>query len=356
MKQNKLSNLLMMGFLLISVVFTSCTNEEDLMTLDKPKAGLVEVSTMGKWTKKRHSVKYPNKRMTPDAEIDEDMPVLHFQNEQAYEYILSQLQDMTMDEKVAFFEELGFEGAFMYMRNADEELDEIFDIEDDNTFLEAFNNYKTKHDGVLVFKDEEEYDLTPSFTFENEEMELLGNIAGYVVIGDELVDSDEGICDDEDYIPSTPGNENSNNVGAGINYGQGPLVSKFMPLRQIIKIRKGKYSSTLEIGYDNISHNMLLHFVSHKHKTLYTRKHPTGYQFDNFLINSIGGGSYVIPNYGKKDYYVNLYGWNTANFNANWQEMTIVNFKSNRCWVDNAAGTKTIRKNAFPYLQINNNN
>lgn len=94
---------------------------------------------------------------------------------------------------------------------------------------------------------------------------------------------------------------------------------------------------------------MLLHFVSHKHKTLYTRKHPTGYQFDNFLINSIGGGLLSIPNRGKKEYCVNLFGWNLASFNANWTEMTIVNFKSNRCWVDSNSGTKTITKRRVPY-------
>lgn len=350
MKKKNINNLLMMGILLFSSVFTSCMNEDEAVSQEASKARLVEVSHMKMWKKnlRRDVVQSSaSKRKTSSSELDEDMPVLHFKDDQAYEYILSQLHEMTEEEKLEFFEDLGFEGAFTYMKKADDELDSIFDIEDDQAFIEAIGTYKEKYKGILLFNSEDEYDLTPTFMFDDKDMELVGNVAGYVVVGNELYEAEAA-----ESFPATPIDDEYDNSGSnspgGINYGQGPIVSRFMPLREIIKIKQGKYTSTMEIGYDNVSHNMLLHFISHKHKKLYKRKHPTGYQFDNFIINGTGGGKLIVPNKGKKEYWVNLYGWNLEVYNATWKEMTIVNFKSNRCWVDNASGTKSIRRNTIP--------
>ncbi len=62
-------------------------------------------------------------------------------------------------------------------------LDKIFDIEDENEFLTAYADFKKEYDGVFVYNSENQYDLSPYYSFDDEKAELLGNINGAVIIG-----------------------------------------------------------------------------------------------------------------------------------------------------------------------------
>ena len=53
---------------------------------------------------------------------------------------------MSLEKKEAFFNDLGFKGAYSSLKEADDELDKIFDIEDDNAFLEAYKEFKDKYE------------------------------------------------------------------------------------------------------------------------------------------------------------------------------------------------------------------
>lgn len=60
---------------------------------------------------------------------------------------------------------------------------QVPDIEDENEFLTAYADFKKEYDGVFVYNSENQYDLSPYYSFDDEKAELLGNINGAVIIG-----------------------------------------------------------------------------------------------------------------------------------------------------------------------------
>lgn len=146
------------------------------------------------------------KRQVPDIEVvdmgiyvsgtrtGESMPVLKFKNEQVYEQTLTKVSDMTYEQRLVFFKSLNFEGAFTTLYKADMKLDKIFDIEDENEFLTAYADFKKEYDGVFVYNSENQYDLSPYYSFDDEKAELLGNINGAVIIGNNVRYADNVEC------------------------------------------------------------------------------------------------------------------------------------------------------------------
>lgn len=55
---------------------------------------------------------------------------------------------------------------------------QVPDIEDENEFLTAYADFKKEYDGVFVYNSENQYDLSPYYSFDDEKAELLGNING----------------------------------------------------------------------------------------------------------------------------------------------------------------------------------
>ena len=109
--------------------------------------------------------------------------VLRFKDYNAYQETLNELQNMNIEQREAFFNELDYKGAYSSLKEADDELDKIFDIEDDNAFLEAYKEFKDKYEDTYLFNTENTYDLSPYLPFTDAELELLGSNQGYLIIG-----------------------------------------------------------------------------------------------------------------------------------------------------------------------------
>lgn len=176
-KLNLLQKKASMAFLLCTFVsLFSCSNEEEFCMVNEEETPAVEVSKMSEWLS--------NTRGTIDE--SDDMPVLHFKDEQAYEETISELKKMDKEERETYFKNIGFDGAYTIWNHADEELDQIFDIEDSIQFEKEISNYKEKYGEILSFNTVDTYDATPYLTFTDDDLSLVGNIKGYVVIGDAL--------------------------------------------------------------------------------------------------------------------------------------------------------------------------
>jgi len=152
--------------------------------------------------------------------------ILKFKDETAYTKTLASVKAMNDAEKVAFFNKIGFDGAYMLLNTADEELDKAFDLAettDSVSGVSIIRDCVAKYDGVLKFSDTDLEDVTPSLPFNDEDAELLGNKAGYVMVGEKVVSPKA----------AAPGPVYN---GGFIKYGAE------------VKVKNGKYSSYFRLG------------------------------------------------------------------------------------------------------------
>lgn len=121
--------------------------------------------------------------------------ILKFKDYASYERVVAQLQEMDENQRMDYFEQLGFEGAYLILKKADAELDEIFDDDtiDSTEFSSKLEEIKAKYSEVLSFENEMEGDVTPHLKFNDPEKELVGSAEGFVVIGEEIVEPQDGI-------------------------------------------------------------------------------------------------------------------------------------------------------------------
>ncbi|KAA3696174.1 DUF4848 domain-containing protein, partial [Bacteroides salyersiae] len=158
----------------LSLSLYSCVdNEEETYASNYSTSPDIEVSEMGKWLS--------GTRNASDA--DSNMPVLHFKNERVYHQTIGKLNEMSIEERNAYFKELGFDGAYTLWNQADEELDQIFDNADTLQLERLIGEYKIKYERLFSFNTIDKYDVTPYFSFTDNDLSLVGNIKGYVVIG-----------------------------------------------------------------------------------------------------------------------------------------------------------------------------
>lgn len=137
---SKHAHLMMAVCLALGIV--SCSNEEEIVSQSNNNGSPeVEVSRMSDWL--------PDTRSTPDGLAD--MPVLHFQNEQAYNQTIEKLSNMTKEDRDTYFEKLRFDGAYTLWNRADEELDQIFNTENTLRIEKLINDYKVKYGNVFSF-------------------------------------------------------------------------------------------------------------------------------------------------------------------------------------------------------------
>ena len=152
--------------------------------------------------------------------------ILKFKDETAYENTLASVKAMNDAEKVAFFNKIGFDGAYMLLNTADEELDKAFDLAETTDSISGVTIIRdcvAKYDGVLKFSYIDLNDVTPSLSFNDEDAKLLGNKAGYVMIGEELLSPKA----------AAPGPVYN---GGFIKYGAE------------VKVKNGKYNSYFRLG------------------------------------------------------------------------------------------------------------
>ena len=175
MKNEKIFDIILSVCMIISL--SSCNKENEIIRSAQETIPDVEVSTIDMWVKETRSVSE-----------DLNMPVLHFRDEQAYNEALRQLKNMTENERFTYFQQLGFERAYLLWEQADKELDKIFDMESEDSHLvqKQINTYKDKYSSMFSFNTVDLFDVTPYFVFTDNDLSLLGNIKGYVVIGNKL--------------------------------------------------------------------------------------------------------------------------------------------------------------------------
>lgn len=116
--------------------------------------------------------------------------ILKFKDEDAAERTLQTLKEMDNDQKKEFFHKIGFEGGYMLLQNCDRELDVAFDAAEAMDSISGrahILNCVARYQGVMAFDNLEEDDVTPSLPYRDERAELLGNNAGQIMIGDEVV-------------------------------------------------------------------------------------------------------------------------------------------------------------------------
>lgn len=162
--------------------------------------------------------------------IDEN--VLRFKDEATYQETIAKLKGMSEVEKRSFFEGIGFEGAYMILSNADKELETLFDNEefsaDSCLFQKAMVTYLEKYDSALEFDTEPDEDnckdMTPRLSFLDENIELVGSINGYAIVGDSVIYSKK--------MDVT---------------SQNKIKIKFVKTREV-NIKNGKYWSYLYVG------------------------------------------------------------------------------------------------------------
>lgn len=159
-----------------SLSMVSCDNEE-VSNVEFTETPVVEVSTMGMWQSQTR------------ANSDADMPVLRFKDQQAYDAVMTELKTMDEDAILDYFAKLGFDGAYSVWHKADKELDTIFDLEDSIETCSAIEIFKEKYADMFSFDPNDEYDVTPYLSFTDKDMALIGNIAGYVVVGETLLEA-----------------------------------------------------------------------------------------------------------------------------------------------------------------------
>jgi hypothetical protein len=159
-------------------VIASCSNNEEPQLNAVSETTEFEVITMSD---------SPISRSNEDSSITQ---ILKFKDKAAFERTLSKVKAMDDSSKHAFFNEIGFDGAYILLDNADEELDHAFDLAeatDSITGVKIIRDCVAKYDGILKFSDSDLSDVTPSLPFSDEKAELLGNFEGRVMIGNQIV-------------------------------------------------------------------------------------------------------------------------------------------------------------------------
>lgn len=275
----------------LSLGLFSCNNEMELSSqAGKNELPDVEVSRMELWQPETRSIQG----------VKPDMPVLRFKDEQAYVETLKKLDKMNEAEKTAYFTELGFEGAFMSWNRADEELETIFENEDPSQMEQSISKFKEKYADTFAFNPNDTYDVTPYFTFTDENLSLVGNVAGYVVIGNVLKKAENM---NPTYDSDEPGNDT-----AGYAIVPGPIEPGFKGFKNSsLTIKNGKYKSTMTIGRIVNGNSFAVKFITKKKVLFWKKKVKSGYSMELAMHSSkFNHRNNVFCPYGKEIVILNL--------------------------------------------------
>ncbi len=316
-----------------SEVFENSTFEEqaELQTL-APKSK-VKVVKLGDYLKNNAQTR------CLDSEEEgylQDEEVLCFEDEDALEETLEELEEMSEEEKVEYFESIGFEGACVKLYDADEELDTIFDIEDDEEFMEAYLDFKTRNNELFVYNDSNEYDLSPYLPFTDEVLELVGSVHGYVIVGSEVVTPK---------ITRDPWSEPSSGNPPAVVLPPNPatdfgyfihLTNYAKPVSVInepsLVIKHGKYRSDISLMEHKGGAFFIVRCASQKMHKLYSRRAKASYKAEftlcgrKYLLDWAGSSSpirmevsHLIP----YQYHNQTIVWDITSFTSSCCENTV---------------------------------
>lgn len=254
----KIKSIISIALLLLCI---SCSNDETLENTKNSKD--LEVVNLNDFVN--------NSNTTRSGNV-ENQAVLRFKDYNVYQETLNKLQGMSLEKKEAFFNDLGFKGAYSSLKEADDELDKIFDIEDDNAFLEAYKEFKDKYEDTYLFNTENTYDLSPYLPFTDAELELLGSNQGYLIIGNEVIAPNNN-------VPNYKYTATNVNTRAG-GFPYDPQWQALAGDVLGVTIKKGKYRSDITLGIDESGNIFMVRTASQKKKKLWSRRHPTNYEAD----------------------------------------------------------------------------
>ena len=307
----------------LALGIASCSNEEEIVSQSNNNSSPeVEVSRMSDWL--------PGTRSASDGLAD--MPVLRFQNEQVYNQTIEKLSNMTKENRDTYFEKLGFDGAYTLWNRADEELEQIFDTEDTLRIEKLINDYMFKYGNVFSFNTIDSYDVTPYFTFIDNELSLVGNIKGYVVIGNTLKAPEV----------NTPTYEVDEEAVSTRALRPGPIQPGYKGFRDAsVTIKNGKYRSTMTIGRIVNGNSFAVEFKTKKKVVFWKKNVAAGYSADLSMHSSkFNHRNKVFCPYGKEISILNLRIETVGNvFDAH-----VDNFTSSR--------GKTVGRQAFKNIKI----
>lgn len=272
----------------LSISLCSCVgNEEEINASDHHISQDIEVSEMGKWL--------PGTRNASDADFD--MPVLHFRNKQVYLQTIEKLNEMSAEEREAYFKELGFDGAYTLWNQADEELDQIFDNADTLQMEKLIGEYKNKYERLFSFNAFDKYDVTPYFSFTDNDLSLVGNIKGYVVIGNELKAP-------QNNTPTYDMNETVVATRAAIS---GTNRSNFVGFQKAtVSVKNENAISTMTIG--RMANSFAVLFNTKKKVALWKKRVKTDYSATLYLHSTkvYKSKHYIVSPYGMEIFILDL--------------------------------------------------
>lgn len=252
----------------LSISLCSCVdNEEEINASDHHISRDIEVSEMGKWL--------PGTRNASDADFD--MPVLHFRNEQVYFQTIAKLNEMSAEERETYFKELGFDGAYTLWNQADEELDQIFDNADILQMEKLIGEYKTKYERFFSFNPFDKYDATPYFSFTDNDLSLVGNIKGYVIIGNELKAP-------QNNTPTYDMDETVVAIRAAISGANRPNFVGFQ--KATVSVKNKNAISTMTLGRMTNGSSFAVLFNTKKEVALWKKKVKTDYSASLYFHSS----------------------------------------------------------------------
>lgn len=247
--------------LLLSTVLLllSCSSEDTdyANTENKKSVEVVEISNVSTTRSSTSSSELTNK-------------VLKFRDETSYETIKKQLENMDEAHRKEWFKSVGFDGAYIELSKAEHELDSIFDIEDEKKFEVSVSRFKNKYANEFVFNASDPYDLSPYLPFSDNDLELVGNINGLVMIGERIVKPASNSPEYYDFLESNNTQSTRASLSAIEPAYEGYDISSLM-------IKEGKYQSTVQIGVDRNSGLLMIRFASQKKKKLWKRRHECDY-------------------------------------------------------------------------------
>lgn len=183
LKKHLLGGILMVSCGILSL--SSCSNDEDIIESLTNKTELdnqpdVVVSSTKYWMASENNSKL--------GVMPIDEPILQFKDEAAYNRITEELKGKTAEERVAYFEKLGFNGAYRQLMQADDELEQIFENVDDSIqFIKEITKFKSKYGSKFFFDENDTLNATPYLNFNDEKLSLVGNILGMAVVGNEII-------------------------------------------------------------------------------------------------------------------------------------------------------------------------
>ncbi|MEY8685333.1 DUF4848 domain-containing protein [Bacteroides sp. AN502(2024)] len=272
----------------LSISLCSCVdNEEEINTSDHHISQDIEVSEMGKWL--------PGTRNDSDADFN--IPVLHFRNEQVYFQTIEKLNEMSAEKKKVYFKELGFNGAYTLWSQADEELDQIFDNADTLQMEKLIGEYKIKYERLFSFNAFDKYDATPYFSFTDNDLSLVGNIKGYVVIGNELKAPQKN-------TPTYDMDETAVATRAAIF---GANRTNFVGFQKAtVSVKNKNAISTMTIG--RMANSFAVLFNTKKKVALWNKKVKTDYSATLYLHSTkmYKSKHYIVSPYGMEIFVLDL--------------------------------------------------